>query len=150
MPYFSIPTVDVKNPAPLRMPTMLVLYQYHDLLGHPRWWSKNKHSAIFQGCWEYVFFAHRHHNFTKKNSIQPQQRYIILQTHFQMQKSVILGHDFGKKRPNLVGSVFENTDLLRMVHHTGSKWEAGTSIICPFNLLLHRPFPRCSMYGICS
>ena len=30
-------TVDEKNPVLLRMPQMLVLYQYHDLLRHPKW-----------------------------------------------------------------------------------------------------------------
>ena len=30
-------TVDGKNPAPLRMPEMLVLSQYQDVFGHPKW-----------------------------------------------------------------------------------------------------------------
>ena len=30
-------TVDGKDPALLRIPQMLVLYQYHDLLRHPKW-----------------------------------------------------------------------------------------------------------------
>lgn len=32
----SHPKVDLWNPAPLRMPHMLVLYQYQDFLGHPK------------------------------------------------------------------------------------------------------------------
>ena len=35
-PFFG-DTVDGKNSAPLRMLQMLVLYQYQDLLGHPKW-----------------------------------------------------------------------------------------------------------------
>ena len=31
----GIDTVDGKNPAPLRMPQILALYQHQDLLGHP-------------------------------------------------------------------------------------------------------------------
>ena len=30
-------TVDGKTPAPLRMPEMLVLSQYQDVFGHPKW-----------------------------------------------------------------------------------------------------------------
>ena len=47
-------TVDGTNPAPLRMPEMLVLSQYQDVFGHPKWCRIFSINRMFNFFWGFL------------------------------------------------------------------------------------------------